>query len=72
MGKQTLPRSIAALSDSFVGGSEHDRADVLAIYESLPKRVLWDTLWEVLAGRYDETNPSVFVDALYRHASKHL
>ncbi len=70
MGKQTLPRSIAALSDS--GGTESDRDDVLAIYESLPKRVLWDTLWEVLAGRYDETKPSVFVGELYRHATKHL
>ena len=66
MGKQSLPRSIAALSDT------GDRADVMAIYESLPKRVLFDTLWEVLAGRYDETKPSVFVGELYRHATIHL
>jgi trehalose-6-phosphate synthase len=42
MGKQTKPASIAALTDSLT------RQDAEEMYGELSKRVLWDTLWNLV------------------------
>ncbi len=55
MGKQTMPRSIAALDNALAAdGSviELTRQDAEELYASVPKRVLFDALWEAMEDRY--------------------
>jgi hypothetical protein len=50
MGKQTKPKTIAALTDSLT------RQDAEEMYGDLSKRVLWDMLWNLIDKVGDHCN----------------
>ena len=61
MGKQQLPRTILALDLTPTIKSEAE-----TVYDSIPKRVLWDILWNRGAKVYEE--PRAIYDALLHEA----